>query len=801
MLPIPITTGLVIGIFLAAWAWGWIGPSCAHGGLRWLHTTPLARAFLSALPILLTPLLHRHWIRHRLAVKTPRPSFFALERVTLRGRIPWEMVYLGFYVLLGILLYSARPLYPCLPPEHVAMYVARWDKGGRPVTLEGMVAGWPEERPHRTLYVIQAQKMRVGTRTYSVQGRVLVQAPPLPVYTYGDRVRITGHLRTPPVFDAFDYRGYLARQGIYALLRADRIVPLERGHGTFFWRVLYALRKRAQGIINRTLPEPYAALANGIVLGIESHIPRDVYADFTATGTSHIIVISGFNIAIVTGLLLALFAPWLGRKGASWAAIVGIVFYVLLVGADAAVTRAGIMGGIYAFSLIQRRRGHALNSLAFSALVMASLNPLILWDMGFRLSFLATLGLILLHPLLLRRVQHRLRGMPITGWQRTFFNVLNEAVLVTLAAQLATVPLIMAVFGRVSLISLPANMLILPVQPLIMIGVGISTLVGFFSLTLARLIAWIPFLPLWWTVTVVRHLARWPYAMVQVPTLIRWPVAIYYTGLGGYVLYYYFTQIDAESRIRIPPLSLPTHALYKGIKYGAVGLGFLAFLWGSRYLANVPQLTLTADGSVWVRERGTTVEIPGNAVQELEPTAGDLWILTDFRPRSLALLQARLSLASPLLVLYSQGCWQDTQCARGLDMFLRVLQTHHVAAYGLGVRQPARVGTIRIMYPIYGNTIQPLWMQVKNTTFLLPTSLPPEVQRRLAREEIEVDVWPLPRAGDGTWPHPELLEHLHHARLLVPIDATYPPESLTLLARHPVTYYDPATDISISLGR
>jgi len=142
-------------------------------------------------------------------------------------------------------------------------------------------------------------------------------------------------LQTPPVFEGFSYKDYLARQSIHSLLRRPKIQLLQRGRGSRFWAALYGFRHRSSEIINRLLPEPEAALANGILLGIESSIPRRLYDDFNRTGTSHVIVISGFNVTIIAGLLAQTLGRLVGRRRAVYPVVGGIVVYTLLVRRDA----------------------------------------------------------------------------------------------------------------------------------------------------------------------------------------------------------------------------------------------------------------------------------------------------------------------------------------------------------------------------------------------------------------------------------------------------------------------------------
>ncbi|MCP4168533.1 MAG: ComEC/Rec2 family competence protein, partial [Chloroflexi bacterium] len=204
----------------------------------------------------------------------------------------------------------------------------------------------------------------------------------------------------------------------------------------------------------------------------------------------------GSNIAIVSGILLGLFTRLLGRRKrvAVILTLSGIILYTLLVGADAAaVTRAALMGSLYVIAIGLGRQSTAIVSLFVAAIVMLVINPLTLWDVGFQLSAMATLGLILFSQPPQRSWDARI-GNRIPKVANT---LLAEALLVTIAAQITTMPLVVYYFGRLSLISFIANLLIIPVQPPIMIAGGIATMVGFFLLPVAKLIALIPYASLW----------------------------------------------------------------------------------------------------------------------------------------------------------------------------------------------------------------------------------------------------------------------------------------------------------------
>lgn len=464
----------------------------------------------------------------------PQPAD-ALERITTPP--PWydRPILLGI-ALTACALGAAR--YVTAQPDFTPASLATYNDGGDSVTMAAIVAGYPQQEGNRQRLRLRSESITLpdGSRR-SVSGDAMVTLPRYPTYRYGDRLRVAGVLETPATFDTFDYRAYLARKGIYSQVRRAHADLVSRNQGSIVYHVLYGIRARAQRVIGRILPEPHAALMSGILLGIESGIPEEIMEQFNTTGTTHIIVISGFNISILAGIFLAIGTHFIGNeRRATYVAIGAIAAYTLLVGADAAVTRAAFMGIAYLVTVRVGRQTAALGSLALAALVMTAYNPGTLHDIGFQLSALATLSLILFVPGLTNWTEERLSFL---GDHRgVVMDVLNEALLVTFAAQLMTTPLVVSVFGRLSIVSLLTNLLILPVQAWVMLGGGAATIVGMLWEPAGRLLAWIPWAGLTWTFEMVEWTASLPHASVDVAGFDgRWLAGYYTVLLGGWALW------------------------------------------------------------------------------------------------------------------------------------------------------------------------------------------------------------------------------------------------------------------------
>lgn len=169
---------------------------------------------------------------------------------------------------------------------------------GGDLTLEGQVIEDPKRTEDGQRVLLAADRALVNGQARPVEGLVLLKLPAYPERRYGDRLRVGGVLTTPREAERpgqFDYRQYLARKRIFSLMEPKTVRRLAERNGSPAWNALLELRDHARRVLLRELPEPQASLAVGILLGLQSSIPADVTANFSTTGTSHILVISGWN--------------------------------------------------------------------------------------------------------------------------------------------------------------------------------------------------------------------------------------------------------------------------------------------------------------------------------------------------------------------------------------------------------------------------------------------------------------------------------------------------------------------------
>ena len=302
-------------------------------------------------------------------------------------------------------------------------------------------------------------EVRVQVETH--RGRLLLWAPePVPDLEIGAAVRATGRLARPPDY----YLGTLRRQGISMVLRSGEIEPTGAARGGLAGR-LDAIRSRAEAGLGEGMPEREAALARGFVLGQDDRIDPVTIEDFRRSGLAHLLAVSGQNVVLLALLAIPLLAA-LGiplRARLLWTCAL-IAAYVPLAGGGPSIQRAGVMGAAGLIATLAGRPASRAYALLLAVAVTLALNPRASGDAGWQLSFAAVAGIFLLGAPIRARLADLLGS---GGWR----GALCDGAAVTIAATIATVPLMANHFGTVSVASLTANLLVLPaVAPAMWLG-------------------------------------------------------------------------------------------------------------------------------------------------------------------------------------------------------------------------------------------------------------------------------------------------------------------------------------------
>ena len=405
---------------------------------------------------------------------------------------------------LGSLRYAVKDFHEPMLPEN-----------------EGLVVSEPEQRDNATRFIFESdngERALVSIELYS------------PVW-YGDRVNVETTFERPEIFDDFDYPAYLSKDDIYWTANFAEIEILSSGHGNALKAALLALKRNFVGKIRKTFAEPYASLLAGLVVSGRDAMPKDILEEFRRAGIIHIVVLSGYNITIIADFLRRMFektflaAKIAGPRLASAASIAGIIFFVLMTGAEATVVRAAIMVLAVIAAKMLGRKYSAPRALLLAGFIMLVHNPKILvFDSSFQLSFLATLALIYVVPI----VEKYLRFIT----EKLDF---RKTVATTIATQATVLPLLIYSMGDFSLVSLPANVFVLLIIPYTMFFGFFAAALSYLGAIVALPLAYLAYILLAWILFVSNFLGNLPFASIAVPNVSIWIILLAYLALVIFV--------------------------------------------------------------------------------------------------------------------------------------------------------------------------------------------------------------------------------------------------------------------------
>lgn len=390
--------------------------------------------------------------------------------------------------------------------DHVSFY----HNSERHIYLTGSVQSLPDERDQVTNLKLSAKYIDLGFGDQPASGNVLVKLYTPYQVEYGDLVRVYGVMEAPPESAEFSYREYLLNQGITSLLTTDNLTILPGEDTSYFGKLITSTRMAIYERVERLFPPPSASLVNGILIGLDKQIPPETAQAFIDTGTSHIVAISGFNISIITAILITLLTRLTGKRWGTLLSILGISIYTLIAGADPPVVRSAMMGGLAAFGVLIGRRNATLTLLFFAGMIMTLIEPATLFEAGFQLSFAATLGIISMVPPMEVWVRERLFGVISEERLDGIVTIITDLFLITFAAQATTLPVILAHFGKLPWITFLANPLILPLQPPLLVLSGAAVILSYLWIPAGQILAMAAYPFAWATIWIVEWLA--PYS-------------------------------------------------------------------------------------------------------------------------------------------------------------------------------------------------------------------------------------------------------------------------------------------------
>lgn len=433
--------------------------------------------------------------------------FFAFERN--RGK--------GFFVPSCMLLFFLFGAFEFLVFNHTRLDLFSC-YNGKEVTVRGFVASEPDVKDKKATYVINATAIREGYKGgfSDIKGKILLTTladTEISLFDYGSELVFEGLLTQPKGVrnpGGFDYRSYLAQKGVGASVFAYPyfIEVLEGRSGNFIVRAGMNVRNRIVHIIENSMPRQQAGLLNGMLIGYRKGLSREVQEVFGNAGLLHIVAVSGANVAfLMLPLSFLLKLLRIRKRIANILVIVFLFFFMFITGFEPSVFRAVVMATVFLLSATLYREPDTYSAMAVSCIILLAINPCMLFNIGFQLSYGATLGIVMLS-----------KNIENTAVCRIIHGKAGGILSATLAAQIGVLPVTLIHFNKISVISIIPNILAAPMLELITILGMLMAVFGQFSLAISKFIGYLNcnFLSL------VLYIAKWasdvPFSVARTAT-------------------------------------------------------------------------------------------------------------------------------------------------------------------------------------------------------------------------------------------------------------------------------------------
>ncbi len=405
------------------------------------------------------------------------------------------------------------------------------------VEVEGYIASAPEVKGEKVSYIVQASSIKkIGENQYrALRGKILLSTPrdsEQPLLEYGREITFEGRLTEPGRArnpGGFDYRLYLAQKGAGACVFAYHydIVVGEGVRGNFLIKAGLTIRSRIVYVIENSLPKQQAGLMNGMLIGYREGLSEEVKAAFSDAGLLHIMAVSGANVAfLVIPVSFLLKMLKVRKKAANLMIIAFLNLFVCVTGFEPSVLRAVFMACVLLLSALIYREPDVYSAIAVSCIIMLIINPCMFFNIGFQLSYTATLGIVMLYGNISRLISCRFipkKAADVIG--------------ATLAAQLGVFPITLIHFNKVSVIAIIPNILSAPLLEITTVLGAVMAVVGQFSLTLSRLVGYLNNIFLSALLYITKWSASVPYASVRTITPSLALAVIYYLLIWFFLWY------------------------------------------------------------------------------------------------------------------------------------------------------------------------------------------------------------------------------------------------------------------------
>lgn len=387
---------------------------------------------------------------------------------------------------------------------------------GQEVEVLGTISAEVEQRQSTQRIIMDAESITLRGENYGITSKILVSTEFYPEFQYGEEIKVVGEIEKPENFITdigreFDYINYLKKDSIFYTMSFAEVESIGDSKRNLKSGIL-SIKEKFLNSIEKVVPKPESALLSGLLLGVKESLGKDLEQAFIDTGLIHIIVLSGYNVTIIAEAVIKTLS-FLSVTAGIYVGGIFIILFAIMTGGGATIIRASIMALLALIARATGRRYEITRALLLAAMVMILHNPYILvFDISFQLSFLATLGLIYMAPIF----EKLFKFMP------TFLG-LREITAATFGVQVFVLPFILYKIGNLSVVAPITNLLVLPLIPATMFYGFLTGLFGLLSGILAAPFGFITFILLKFEIFIVELFAGFSFASL---TVSRFPFVL-----------------------------------------------------------------------------------------------------------------------------------------------------------------------------------------------------------------------------------------------------------------------------------
>lgn len=432
--------------------------------------------------------------------------YLGLNERILLGALIISVIALAFrkFIMLSIILTAFLGL------SYVQIFIARTQARFLPGCFEGVVTTVPKATQNGLLAGFSSQKSIFAIETNEEN------------ITLGDHLKVCFEKENIKLAQD-GYGAYILSQYQSKTIIQNPSITVS-GQNSFF-ASLSSFSNTVARVLKRIYIGDKGVLSRGLILGGSQNFSDEFKTAMKASGTSHIVAVSGYNVSIITITIFTFLRSLFSRRLALTSSFVILILFCIITGGSSSVVRAAIMGGIYLVSKALGRKVPPVHLLSVAAFFMVLVNPFVLYDVGFQLSFAATAGLILAIDI-----------FPIYS-RPNLLQIVFLVMLQTLIAQIFTSPLLIYHFHQASLISIIPNALILPLVPMAMSAVSLAVIAALINIYLGMFVGFFGELLLRYFIFVIKYFASLPFSKVEISNFPLWAAVVSYIFILSLIVF------------------------------------------------------------------------------------------------------------------------------------------------------------------------------------------------------------------------------------------------------------------------